>query len=139
MQGPLFSDIILKIILLQFQLVRGRFTHSAIEAFHQNFLAHYNGLGIFDQTQKKLFKGFCFLLWLQIHVCFLLSNFFIFIFILTCYILSSIFFVLMSLGRKYQTYYFCTVYNSIITSNADFWASPSELGIQFRRINFTRC
>lgn len=57
MQGPLFSDIIQKIILLQFQLVRGRFTHSAIEAFHQNFLAHYNGLGIFDQTQKNYSKA----------------------------------------------------------------------------------
>lgn len=57
MQGPLFSDIIQQIILLQFQLVRGRFTHSAIEAFHQNFLAHYNGLGIFDQTQKNYSKA----------------------------------------------------------------------------------
>lgn len=138
MQGPLFSDIIQKIILLQFQLVRGRFTHSAIEAFHQNFLAHYNGLGIFDQTQKTI-QRLLFLTLIANTCMFSVIQFLIFIFILTCQILLSIFFVLMSLGRKYQTFYFCTVYNSIITSNAAFWAFPSELGIQFRRINFTRC
>lgn len=83
MQGPLFSDIIQQIILLQFQLVRGRFTHSAIEAFHQNFLAHYNGLGIFDQTQKTI-QRLLFLTLIANTCMFSVIQFLIFIFILTC-------------------------------------------------------